>query len=195
MQKNFTTYSFTPSVKELQERYNSRNAYARAETAGDRFILGASEIAFITSRDHFYLSSLAEDGWPYVQHRGGPAGFLKVVGASTLRFADYSGNRQFISSGNIAENAKTCLFLIDYANRQRLKIWAKATMSFAEDVPEWVESLADPDYPAKIERVFTLEIQAYDWNCPQHITPRYTLSEIKQSPQLKNALSLNTNLQ
>lgn len=184
MPKNYAQLSFTPTVKRLQEHYGSRKAYQRAEDAGDRYILGPNEMSFIASRDHFYLSSVGENGWPYIQHRGGPAGFLQVADATTLRFADYAGNRQFISAGNILATGKAFLFLIDYASRERLKLWTHATMQLAEEVPEIAASLADPDYPEKVERVFTLEIQAIDWNCPKHITPRFTLEQLKQSPAL-----------
>ena len=185
MTKNFTQYAFTPTVKDLQSRFKSRPAYERMEKSGDRYILGAGEASFIQSRTSFYLSTIGENGWPYLQHRGGPNGFLKIVDATTLRFADYTGNRQYISTGNIMDNEKTCLFLMDYPKQQRLKIWAHATVQFADDVPELVTQLQDDEYPAKIERVYTFEIQGFDWNCPKYITPRYTLEEIKNDPALR----------
>lgn len=191
MNRNFTTYAFTDSVKKLQTRYDSRKGYERMEKSGDRFVLGFNEIAFIQSRDSFFMSTVGANGWPYVQHRGGPAGFLKVVDESTLRFADYSGNRQFISSGNVLDNNKACLFLIDYPSRQRLKIWAEATVEFAEDIPDLVADLAEPNFEAAIERVFTIKIQAFDWNCPKYIPQRYSLDEIRSNPRLLNELTTN----
>ena len=192
MNRNFTTYAFTDSVKNLQTRYDSRKGYERMEKSGDRFVLGFNEIAFIQSRDSFFMSTVGENGWPYVQHRGGPAGFLKVVDESTLRFADYSGNRQYISSGNVLDNNKACLFLIDYPSRHRLKIWAEAIVEFAEDIPDLAAELAEPSFEATIERVFTIKIQAYDWNCPKYIPQRYSLDEIRSNPRLLNELNANS---
>ena len=185
MTKSFTQYAFTPTVKDLQSRFKSRPAYERMEKSADRYILGAGEASFIQSRTSFYLSTIGENGWPYLQHRGGQNGFLKIVDATTLRFADYTGNRQYISTGNIMDNEKTCLFLMDYPKQQRLKIWAHATVQFADDVPELVTQLQDDEYPAKIERVYTFKIQDFDWNCPKYITPRHTLEEIKNDPALR----------
>ena len=192
MIKNFTSYAFTDTVKDLQSRYGSRKAYDRMEKSGDRYILSFQEIAFIQSRDSFYLSTVGENDWPYVQHRGGPKGFLKVVDESTLRFADYTGNRQYISTGNIIDNSKVAMILMDYPTRQRVKIWATAKVDFAEDQPERASELEDPNYKAKIERIYTLEIQAYDWNCPKYIPQRYTLEEIKARPDLLKQLASNT---
>lgn len=189
MPKNFTNYAFTPSVQELQTRYGSRAGYQSMAESGDRYVLGEKEYDFIQTRDTFYMATGGRNDWPYVQHRGGPAGFLKIVNPTTIRFADYSGNRQYISAGNVLDNEKTSLFLIDYPTKQRLKIWAHATVQFAEDVPELVADLADENYPVKIERVFTLEIQGFDWNCPKYITPRYTIEEIKSNPALLAAIN------
>jgi predicted pyridoxine 5'-phosphate oxidase superfamily flavin-nucleotide-binding protein len=184
MSKNFTQYAFTPTVRKLQERFKSRKAYQRMEQSGDRYILGAAEASFIQSRTSFYLSTIGDSGWPYLQHRGGPVGFLKIIDATTLRFADYTGNRQYISTGNVIDNEKTCLFLMDYPKQQRLKIWAHANVQFAEDVPELAEQLSDENDPAKIERIFTLEIQGFDWNCPKYIDQRFTIEEIRNDPSL-----------
>ena len=192
MNRNFTTYAFTDSVKTLQTRYKSRKGYERMEESGDRFVLGFNEIAFIQSRDSFFISTVGENGWPYVQHRGGPVGLLKVIDATTLRFADYSGNRQYISSGNVQDNKKACLFLIDYPNQQRLKIWTHAKVEFAEDVPEIAADLEEPGFKAKIERVFTLEVLAFDWNCPKYIPQRYSLDEIRANPDFLNELNANS---
>jgi len=126
MNENFTKYTFTESVKQVQEQYGSRDSYARMEQSGDRNMLTDREIPFIENRDSFYLATVGENGWPYVQFRGGPKGFLKIIDDTTLGFADFRGNRQYISAGNIISTKKTSLFLIDYPSKQRLKIWASA---------------------------------------------------------------------
>ena len=182
--RNFTRYAFGPSARALQEEFGSRDAYRRMEESGDRFVLTDREIGFIESRDSFYLSTVGENGFPYVQFRGGPVGFLKVLGPSRLGFADYSGNRQFISSGNIRETGKACLFLIDYPTRQRVKIWAEAQMTLADGDSPLSRALRDPQYPANVERFLTFDILAYDWNCPKYIPQRYTLEEIRRDPEL-----------
>lgn len=180
MSQNFTTYTFTPSVKAAQEKYGSRAAYAKMEESGDRFLLTDRERPFITSRDSFYLATVGENGWPYMQFRGGPKGFLRILDDRTLGFADFRGNRQYLSVGNLNATHKACLFLIDYPAQERLKIWAEATVKDVEDDPELAEKLALPDYRAKLERLVIFTIQAYDWNCPQHITPRFTHEEIRE---------------
>ena len=147
--------------------------------SGDDIVLSEREVSFIESRDNFFMATAGENGWPYVQHRGGPRGFLKIINSSTCGFADYSGNRQYISVGNIQFNEKACLFLIDYPTQQRLKIWATAKISEIKEAPELFEKLSIPDYDAVIERLITFEVQAFDWNCPQHIMPRYTGEDIK----------------
>lgn len=188
--KNFTKQAFTPSVQALQSKYGSRKAYERMETSGDRYQLGPTEISFIQSRDSFYLSTVGDNGWPYLQHRGGAPGFLRVLNETTIAMPDYSGNRQYISAGNLHDNEKACLFLTDYPSQQRLKIWAHAKVHFAENDPELAPPLEDPHYPARIERVFTFDIQGYDWNCPKHITPRFTKKQILNSPNLLKDLGL-----
>jgi predicted pyridoxine 5'-phosphate oxidase superfamily flavin-nucleotide-binding protein len=177
--QNFTTYAYTDSVKAAQERYGSRKNGARMEASGDRFVLTPQETAFIATRDSFYMATAGENGWPYVQHRGGPKGFLKVVGESSLAFADFRGNRQYISTGNVDATKKVSLFLMDYPNKQRLKIWAEARVVDRAEDEGLVERLNPEGYGAKAERGFLLEVKAYDWNCPQHITPRFTVEEIE----------------
>lgn len=184
MIRNFTRYAFGEDAKEFQERFGSREAYSRMEESGDRFVLTEKEKAFIESRDSFYLSTVGGNGFPYVQFRGGPRGFLKVLGPSRLGFADYTGNRQFISAGNIRETGKACLFLIDYPTRQRVKILAESEVWVSEDNPELASRLSDPAYPAKVERLMVFDILAYDWNCPKYIPQRYTLDEIRANPDL-----------
>ncbi len=178
MDQNFTRYAFTDSVKAVQSAEGSRKAYARAECSGDRYRLGHDETLFIENRDSFYLSSIGENDWPYVQYRGGPRGFLKVLNPETLAMPDFSGNRQYISTGNINAIGKVMLFLIDYPTRQRLKIWATADVLQLEHYPELAEELKLPDYRARVERLLRFRIQAFDWNCQQHITPRFTIEEI-----------------
>jgi uncharacterized protein len=141
----------------------------------------AAEIAFIASRDSFYMASVSETGWPYVQHRGGPTGFLRVIDDKTLAFADFRGNRQYISLGNINANDRVALFLMDYPNRRRLKIYARAEQKDLTADPALAEKLTTPGYKAKLERAFVLHLEAFDWNCSQHITPRFTEAEIDKA--------------
>ncbi len=179
MGQNFSTFTFTPSVEEAQERYGSRKNYADMAEEPDRFNLTAKELGFIESRDSFYMATVGENGWPYVQFRGGARGFFKVLGERTLGFADFKGNRQYISTGNINAEKKAMLFLIDYPSRQRLKIWATSEIMDVGDAPELASRLVVPDYRAKVERLFVFTVEAYDWNCPAHITQRYSLEEIE----------------
>ena len=179
MDRNFTKYAFTESVKTVQDEQGSRSSYARMER-GDRYKLTKRETSFIESRDGFYMSTVGENGWPYVQYRGGEQGFLKALDETTLGFADFRGNMQYISTGNVLATKKASLFLMDYANRQRLKIWAEARVVKASDDPDLLAKLENPDYPALIERLFIFDIVGYDWNCPQHITQRFTVDEFEQ---------------
>nr|WP_210312652.1 pyridoxamine 5'-phosphate oxidase family protein [Rhizobium giardinii] len=143
----------------------------------DRFT--ENELAFIAARDSFYIASVSETGWPYVQHRGGPRGFLKAVDRKTLAFADYRGNRQYISTGNFAANDRACLFLVDYQRRARLKIYMYVEKLKLDADPALTNLVFDAGYRAKAERIFRLKLEAFDWNCPQHITPRYTEQEVE----------------
>lgn len=180
MAHRFFELTFTPSVKAAQAHYGSRRNYAKFETGeSDFFGLTEAEIDFISARDGFYLATVGENGQPYIQYRGGPRGFLKVLDATTLGYADFRGNLQYISVGNLRQNDKAALFLMDYANRQRLKILARVEVKDAQDAPELIEKLIVPDYPARIERTMILHVEAFDWNCPQHITPRYTTEEMQ----------------
>ena len=177
MNQNFTRFAFTDSVKEAQEHYGTRHSYARMEKAGDRYQLTVKETAFIESRDSFYMATVGENGWPYVQFRGGPRGFLKVIDDRTIGYADFRGNGQYISTGNLHAINRASLILVDYPSQQRLKIWAESSITEAEDNAELYQQLAMPKYEARIERLVILTVQAYDWNCPQHIMPRYTVGE------------------
>lgn len=180
MSRRFADLAFTQSVKDAQERYGSREAnlgHERATEPRDR--IGPAEAAFIQARDTFYLASVGEGGWPYVQHRGGPPGFLKVLDERTLAFADFRGNRQYISVGNLGHDGRVSLLLMDYAQRRRLKVWARASLFHADDDPALIARLQDASYDARVERGIVLHVEAIDWNCPQHITPRYTVEELE----------------
>ena len=180
MTDNFTELAFTESVKTLQEKYGTRTAYSRMERGGKfRNQLTWQEKKHIADRDGFYLSSVGENGWPYMQFRGGPKGFLRAIDDHTLAFADFRGNGQYISTGNFIDNNKTMLFLMDYPNKRRLKIWAEAEVLDAADHPELAQQLTAPDYEATVERIIVFKVHAFDWNCPQHITPRYSEEEIQ----------------
>lgn len=180
MGDRFYEKMFTESVKAAQEHYGSRKTYARLETnSSESDLLGDLEKDFIESRDGFYMATVNEDGWPYVQFRGGPRGFLKVLDDSTLGFADFRGNLQYISVGNLGVSDRAALFLMDYAHQRRLKILARVKIKDAAEAPELIEELRMPAYKAKIERAITLHVEGFNWNCPQHITPRYTIDEIK----------------
>ena len=188
MTDNFTELAFTESVKALQKKYGTRTAYSKMEQGGKfRNQLTWQENKHIADRDGFYLASVGESGWPYMQFRGGPKGFLKVLDDNTLAFADFRGNGQYISTGNFMDNKKTILFLMDYPNKRRLKIWAEAEVRDGVDHPELAEQLTPPDYEATVERIFVFTVQAFDWNCPQHITPRYTQEEVEDTQQALTA--------
>ncbi len=181
MAKNFASLAFTPAVKAMQEKLGSRSSYARMER--DTYVDGLTEneIDFIAQRDSFYMSSIGENGFPYIQHRGGPKGFVKVLDVKRIGFIDFRGNMQYISVGNIATNNNVALIMVDYPARTRLKILAKATIVELKDDLALYDLLDLSDYKFKPERMMVLDIEAYDWNCPQHITPRYTLEDIESA--------------
>ncbi len=176
--QNFGEIAFTPGVKTLQEEAGSRESYARMDAAPAPAGLGPRETAFIRARDSFYMASVSETGWPYVQHRGGPAGFLRVLDATTIGFADFRGNKQYVSTGNLLADDRVSLILVDYPNRMRLKVLGHARI-IGPEAPAVLEMLEVPDYRARVERGFVIDIAALDWNCPAHITPRYTVAEIE----------------
>ena len=169
----------TPSVQAAQADNGARKIWERfdGERVSDRFT--ESEAAFIGERDSFYLASVSESGWPYVQHRGGPPGFLRVLDETTLGFADYRGNRQYISLGNVGADDRVALILMDYPNQARLKILAHMELRDLSADPELAARLVEPAYKGKPERGFVLKLEAFDWNCPQHITRRFTGPEIE----------------
>jgi uncharacterized protein len=179
MSYGFLDIASTPSVRAAQEANGSRELWQRfdGDRASDRF--SENEIAFIEARDSFYLASVLESGWPYVQHRGGPTGFLKVLDETTLAFADFRGNRQYISLGNISADDRVALILMDYPNRARLKILAHMEARELDAASDLASRLALPRYRGKPERAFLLHLETFDWNCPQHITPRFTAAEIE----------------
>ena len=177
--------AFTPAVKKVQDRLGSRTSYARMEKRGWADTVTPDLAAFLAERDSFYLGTASADGQPYIQHRGGPPGFLRVLDERTLAFADFRGNRQYISMGNLSENDRGFIFLMDYPNRRRIKIWGR--LAVVEDDPTLLESLADPEYDGRPERAFVFHIEAWDTNCPQHITPRYTVEEIESASASRRA--------
>ena len=182
MAHNFGSLVFTPLVKALQEKYGSRRQYARMEVGHpSRDLLGPDESAFIAELDHFYLATVGSSGWPYIQHRGGPQGFLKVIDDHTIAFADFRGNKQFISTGNIGTDNRVALILVDYPRQARLKILGRAEVFEGEAAREWIERVREPSYKAVIERVYVIRVEAFDWNCPQHITPRFTANQIQEA--------------
>jgi len=190
MPRKFAEITFTPSVKAAQERYGSRRQNQGFEAADDpRDTLTPIEAEFIEARDGFYQATVNETGWPYVQFRGGPVGFLKVLDERTIGYADFRGNIQYLSVGNMAANDRIALILMDYANRRRLKIWARARIVHADEDPDLLERLEIPTYRARVEHAVVLTIEALDWNCPQHITPRFTEDEIHElTAPLRNRL-------
>ncbi|WBV42358.1 pyridoxamine 5'-phosphate oxidase family protein [Pseudoroseomonas cervicalis] len=177
MRQRYLDIASTPSVLAARQRYGGDRWAGGAED--DPGGLGEAERRFIAARDGFYLASVSETGWPYVQFRGGPAGFLRVLDERRLGYADFRGNRQYITAGNVAADDRVSLFLMDYAQRHRLKIFGRLRMVDARDDPALAERLAVPGYAAKIERAALITVEAFDWNCPQHITPRLTEAELE----------------
>ena len=192
MAKNFAEIAFTDSVKKLQEQHGSRRGYERMEKFNNVDGLTMNEVTFIQNRDSFYLASIGVKEFPYVQHRGGPKGFLKVLDSKRIGFIDFVGNKQYVSVGNMATNNSVSLIMIDYPSKTRLKIFAKAEVVELKDNLELYDSLQLEDYEFRPERMLIFNIEAYDWNCPQHIIPRYTVDEINQafSPQQEYIKSL-----
>jgi len=181
MGHRFAKIAFTDSVREVQQQLGSRSAYADFDEGQDyNHRLSEREVEFISARDSFYMASVSEAGWPYLQHRGGPLGFLRIVDAQTIGFADFSGNRQYLSVGNLRQDDRVALFLMDYPNRRRLKLLGRVRL-VGDDESELLSQLNTDDYGAIVERGFLIHVEAFDWNCPQHITPRYTASEIEST--------------
>lgn len=185
MQHKYLEIASTPSVMAARQHYGAAPARARAEARQTRDDdldaprLGAAERDFIAARDGFYLASVSETGWPYVQFRGGPAGFLRILDDDTLGYADFRGNRQYITTGNVQANDRVSLFLMDYAQQRRLKIFGRMRIVDAHDDRALAARLTMPDHAGRVERAVVITVAAFDWNCPQHITPRFTEAELE----------------
>ncbi|MBA2127385.1 pyridoxamine 5-phosphate oxidase [Hyphomicrobium methylovorum] len=191
MRHRFADLMFTPRVQKIQAEQGSRASYARmiGQPQAGSDPLTVHEAEFIAARDSFYMATVSETGWPYVQHRGGLPGFLKVIDAHTIGFADYRGNRQYVSAGNLSGDDRVALFLMDYPNRQRLKLIGHASIIDPETEPEIAAKLQD-GYAARVERGIIIHVEGYDWNCPQHITPRFSVPQIEDMLQpLKERLA------
>jgi hypothetical protein len=182
MGRRFQELAFTPLVKQHQQEHGSRAQYERlAERSSLGNTLGADEQAFIALRDSFYMASVGETGWPYVQHRGGPKGFVRIINPSLIGFADLRGNKQYISLGNFDHDARVALFFMDYPNQTRLKILGRVEVHEDDsEAPALIESFRPEDKSSVVERVILVHVEGFDWNCPQHITPRYTVEELQE---------------
>ena len=178
MATKYLDLSFTDSVCRAQKQYYGN--VGKIVGAPERDPLSQAEAEFIAARDSFYLGSISESGWPYIQHRGGPHGFLRVIDEGTLAFADYKGNRQLLTTGNVSVNDRVALFLMDYKNRERLKILGHARVEEASAHPELVAQLADPKMRQSVERLVFIDVVSFDWNCPKYITPRYSAEEVNE---------------
>ncbi|GAB4410288.1 MAG: pyridoxamine 5'-phosphate oxidase family protein [Bryobacter sp.] len=182
MAKNFGAIAFTPAVQAEQEKHGSLLQYIRMTAQGpDTNVLGPWEQNFIESMEGFYMASVSETGWPYVQFRGGPTGFLKVLDEKTLGFADFRGNKQYISVGNLKQEPRVALFLMDYARQARLKILGRAKILEGPGAKETIARLEMPGYPAKVERAMLIHLEAFDWNCQQHIPLRFSEAQVSQA--------------
>lgn len=180
---SFLDLATSASVRSAQAEMGVDHLWARGQVDRQFEAFTANEEAFIAARDSFYMASVSETGWPYVQYRGGPPGFLKVIDETTLAFADFRGNRQYISVGNLDANDRVALILVDYPRRARLKILAHVERLTLDADPALLEKVIDPSYRARPERIFRLRLAAFDWNCPQHIVPRFTEAEIARAVQ------------
>lgn len=180
MPHQFFDIAFTPTVRAVQEDLGSRSSYARMDGLPDaaNHRLTEAEAAFIAARNSFYMATVGETGWPYIQHRGGPTGFVRVLDDATIGFADFRGNRQYVSVGNLMTDDRVSLFFMDYPNKTRLKMFGRARIVGLDDQAV-LSSLEVPDYRARIERGFVITVEGFDWNCPQHITERYTPEEVR----------------
>lgn len=179
MTKRFMQLMLTPAVQAAQDRYFGRHQTVADAPARDE--LTEDEAEFIAARDSFYVATINSDGWPYIQHRGGPTGFLKALGPHLLGFADLKGNRQLLSVGNLTDNDRVALFLMDYPHRQRLKVLGHARVVDAQQEPALADQISPaPELRERVERLFLVEVVSFDWNCPQYITPRYTEAEIRR---------------
>jgi predicted pyridoxine 5'-phosphate oxidase superfamily flavin-nucleotide-binding protein len=178
MADKFMQLVLTPAVQQAQDKYFGK--HQAVESAPEIDPLTRSEAYFIDSRDSFYMATVSETGWPYLQHRGGPLGFVKVLGPNLIGFADFKGNRQLVSTGNLDVTDRVALFMMDYPHRTRLKLLGHARVLDAREHPELVDQLAPEPLRRKVERLFLVEVISYDWNCPQYITPRFTAAEVER---------------
>ena len=196
MAVNFAEIAFTDAVKEMQEKHGSRRAYERMEKLNIVDGLSINEMEFIRNQDSFFMASFGASDFPYIQHRGGLKGFLKVLDPKRIAFIDFTGNKQYISIGNLVTNKNVALIMVDYPNRARLKIYAKAEIIELKDNMELYDLLLQGDYIFKAERMMIFHIEAFDWNCPQHITPRYTVEDIESAlaPQREYIAKLESEL-
>jgi uncharacterized protein len=181
MAQNFGSLVFTPAVQALQERYGSRRRYARVASGDPPEGLGPDEKEFLAARDSFYMASIGSTGWPYVQHRGGPPGFLKVIDGSTIAFGDFQGNKQYISAGNLGTDDRVALIMVDYPMQARLKILGRVKIFEGAEAAPWLERVRPAGSTDSIERVFVIHVEAYDWNCPKHIVQRFTAEQIQEA--------------
>ena len=181
MAMNYASLAFTDAVRAMQEKLGSRKSYARLQERSYVDGLTENEIVFISGRDSFYMASIGENGYPYIQHRGGPPGFIKVLDTKRLGIIDYKGNAQYITVGNMNNNNNVSLIMVDYPTRTRLKLYAKARVVQLEDDPALYAQLNVEGYQSRPDRMILFEVEAYDWNCPQHITPRYSIEEINKA--------------
>jgi predicted pyridoxine 5'-phosphate oxidase superfamily flavin-nucleotide-binding protein len=197
MTDRYLEIATSDAVKHLQERWGSRSTYSRLENGPlSNNQLGPEEIAFIEAQDSFFLASLNESGWPYIQHRGGPPGFLKVLGNNRLGFPDFKGNRQYLSFGNMLKNPRVSLFLIDYPARARLKIFGHAKLVEGDNLPEALRKIENDPGATTIERGFIVQVEAFHWNCPKYIVPRFTEAQVRTvvDPLIKRIKDLETEL-
>ena len=178
MATKYLDMTFTDAVCRAQTQYYGRAG--KIVGAPERDPLGQAEVEFIAARDSFYLGSISESGWPYLQHRGGPPEFLRVINETTLAFADYKGNRQLLSTGNVSVNNRVALFLMDYKNRERLKILGHARVEDARLHSELVAQISDANMRPSVERLVFIDVVSFDWNCPKYITPRYSVTEVEE---------------
>ncbi len=178
MATKYLEFTFTDDMCRAQTQYYG--IAGKIVGAPERDPLGDAEAEFISARDSFYLGSISEGGWPYIQHRGGPTGFLRVINETTLVFADYKGNRQLLSTGNVSVNDRVALFLMDYKNRERLKILGHARVEDAHLHPELIAQVSDANMRSSVERLVFIDVVSFDWNCPKYITPRYSATEVEE---------------
>jgi hypothetical protein len=197
MPHHFAEIAFTPTVKKMQEQLGSRMSYARMDGVSETMNrhLSEAEAGFIAARNSLYMATVSETGWPYIQHRGGPTGFVRVLDETTIGLADFRGNRQYVSVGNLMTDDRVSLFFMDYANKTRLKLFGHAKIVDLNDQTT-LSKLELPNYRARVERGFLIKVEGFDWNCPQHITERFTLDEVRAitAPLTSRITELETEL-